>query len=65
MQFHWIESNLENVIHKLEPIGSVGPKINEADELNIVRTRLNHDVRLLCNAQSRPVPAFRYYENPL
>lgn len=45
--------------YNVEPVGSVSPKINEVDELSIVRTRKHSDVRLLCPAQSYPVPSYR------
>ena len=40
-------------------MGSVGPKINAQDELNMVRSKQEQDITLLCPAQSYPVPFFR------
>lgn len=44
----------------IEPITNLRPKINEGDEFSVVRTRVKHNVRLLCNAQSSPSPVFRH-----
>lgn len=43
----------------LEPVGSVSPKFNAGDELNIVRSKMTLVVTLLCPAQSYPTPIYR------
>lgn len=43
---------------RLEPVGSVGPKVTSSIELMTVGA--NGMVSLLCPAQSYPVPVFRY-----
>lgn len=48
-----------NLYTFIEPVGSVSPKVNVADELKITRGKVGSDVSLLCLAQSFPTPAFR------
>lgn len=43
----------------LEPVGSVSPKFNANDELNMVRSKMMLDVTLLCPAQANPAPIYR------
>lgn len=40
-------------------MGSVSPKFNSNDELNMVRSRLGHAITLLCPVQAYPIPYFR------
>lgn len=49
--------------HK-EPIGSVSPKVNAVDELNVVRGGASKTLSLLCPAQAYPTPVFRYIKIP-
>lgn len=43
---------------KLEPVGSVAPKVSVADELTVARVTLDHSISILCPAQSYPVPRY-------
>lgn len=43
-----------------EPIGSVSPKVNAVDELNILRGAAGKTLSLMCPAQAYPTPVFRY-----
>lgn len=42
-----------------EPIGSVSPKITNADDLKHVKVKNLHSLSLLCPAQAYPQPAYR------
>lgn len=50
-------SKLSN--NPIEPVGSVAPKVNLADELSIARVQFGQSLSIACPAQSFPVPAFR------
>ncbi|XP_043866976.1 Down syndrome cell adhesion molecule-like protein Dscam2 isoform X7 [Drosophila mojavensis] len=45
-----------------EPIGSVSPKISNADDLKHVKVKNQHSLSLLCPAQGYPQPAYRWYK---
>ncbi|XP_070066215.1 cell adhesion molecule Dscam1 isoform X11 [Drosophila virilis] len=45
-----------------EPIGSVSPKISNADDLKHVKIKNLHSLSLLCPAQGYPQPAYRWYK---
>lgn len=49
-----------DVSFQKEPIGSVSPKVNAVDELNVVRGGASKTLSLLCPAQAYPTPVFRY-----
>lgn len=60
----WIHFNPKNKkikwkIFRIEPVGSVAPKVNLADELSIARVAFGQTLNIACPAQSFPVPAFR------
>lgn len=44
----------------LEPVGSVAPKVNVGDKLNILSIKRGHITNILCPAQGYPMPAYRY-----
>lgn len=46
-------------IIRIEPVGSVGPRLTSGDESRVVRISAKHSFTLLCPAQSYPVPAYR------
>lgn len=43
----------------LEPVGSVGPRVNKNDNLNSDTIHQGKEVTLLCPAQAYPVPFYR------
>ncbi|KRF98090.1 uncharacterized protein Dwil_GK22019, isoform BA [Drosophila willistoni] len=45
-----------------EPIGSVSPKITNADDLKHVKVKSFHSLSLLCPAQAYPQPIYRWYK---
>lgn len=55
----YIWSFQKNSCSILEPIGSVSPKVNLADELNVLRSPALKTLSLLCPAQAYPTPVFR------
>lgn len=44
----------------IEPVGSVAPKLTSGDKSRTLDIRRNHNLTLLCPAQSYPVPNFRW-----
>lgn len=42
----------------LEPVGSVAPKVNQADELSSARVKMNESLSIATNVQGYPVPSF-------
>lgn len=49
----------KNQIVSTEPIGSVAPKVTNADKLNFESIDESHTMSLLCPIQSYPTPAYR------
>lgn len=45
-----------------EPVGSVSPKVNSGDDYNNIKRRSETVITLFCNAQSHPIPVFRWVE---
>lgn len=54
-----LKKNIKWKIFRIEPVGSVAPKVNLADELSIARVGFGLTLSIACPAQSYPVPAFR------
>lgn len=48
-----------NLILIKEPVGSVSPKVNTADEFNVMRSEASKTLSILCPAQAYPTPVFR------
>lgn len=53
-------SNPKIYFSRVEPVGSVSPKINVGDEYKILRVKMSNSVNILCPAQSYPVPFYRW-----
>lgn len=56
------KKKIDIITYYSEPIGSVAPKVNIANEvstLTMIRVRLMHTITLMCPAQAYPVPVFR------
>lgn len=47
------------ILKILEPVASVGPKVEIKDKAGIFLGRSEHSLALLCPAQSYPVPVYR------
>lgn len=45
---------------RLEPVGSVSPKIQVGDEFKLLKVKSGEHINLLCPAQAYPTPIFRY-----
>ncbi|XP_035901262.1 Down syndrome cell adhesion molecule-like protein Dscam2 isoform X45 [Anopheles stephensi] len=45
-----------------EPLASVAPRLTTGDKSRNLDIRVEHNITLLCPAQSFPVPAFRWYK---
>lgn len=43
----------------IEPVGSVGPKVSLADEINNARADRGRTINVNCPAQAYPVPFYR------
>lgn len=43
-----------------EPVGSVAPKINTGENIQVIRGNIGENVDILCPAQAFPKPVFRY-----
>ena len=44
----------------LEPIGSVSPKINDADKISVKNGKVGKTINLIAPAQGYPTPVFRF-----
>lgn len=49
---------VKSQFYHLEPVGSVAPKVNQADELSSARVRLGDSLSIATNVQGYPVPSF-------
>lgn len=60
--FCWTILLLNNQIClKLEPVGSVKPRVNFEEQYRVGRVESYQTITLFCPAQSYPVPFFRYF----
>lgn len=62
---HSAKFRFHNIVFKklptfvAEPLGSVGPKVDDKDRLTLVNKRQGINLSLVCPAQSYPMPAYR------
>lgn len=55
---NWI-IDIKSDYMSIEPVGSVGPKVSLADEINNARADRGRTINVNCPAQANPVPFYR------